>query len=281
MATQDISTAIYGGDHTVVFKHKSHRYRIDGDPKQGVTTIINKVLAKPDLMLWPLNMAMKHIREWVDKNELFDARDLEELLDEAAKAHTKRRDDGANTGTIVHELVERLLADPTLLTEDIGKDQPPEVQKAVRGFQEWHKTAKPTTIAVEQVVYSPTMDYAGTFDSVLRLDGRNYLCDLKTTNLSREAPQGVYAEYFVQLGAYLAAYNEQREYENEKYGKTELVSIHDLLILSCKKNGRVDVVRASDLGLEPEDCIDLWRHTHALFKTITNVKTKLKEGVTS
>src|SRR5216117_743446 len=240
MATNDIETTIYNGLHNVKFRSGNHRYYIDGKPKPGVTTIMGKVLAKPNLMLWPLNMAMKHLES---KVPTITAQDLAD----AREAHVKRRDKGADTGTIVHRLVEE-----SLLKYGTGEaivwEPDAEVTAAFDGFLKWQSTVKPRAVAVEQVVYSDLHGFAGTFDSILEIDGKVYLADLKTTNASRSAPKGVYAEYFIQLGAYYYAYEEQRQYELA-HGGTNLVEIDDLLVISCKKDGRVNTMAASELQL--------------------------------
>lgn len=267
MANQDSISYLYNNQHTAQFKNSTHRYYIDGTLKPGVTTIMGRVLAKPDLMLWPLNMAMRYLEEALDKSPVGITR---ADLDEARKAHIKRRDSGASTGTIVHDLVESRLLN---LAID-SSTQPEEVIKALSAFDAWHATAKPITIAVEQVVYSPTLEYAGTFDSILKIGDKNYLCDLKTTNSSRSSPKGIYAEYFIQLGAYLYAYDEQRNYELQ-HGGTQLVPIDDLLIISCKKDGQLDTCAASELGLTPNECMEMWFYTFQLHNSLSKLKKQL------
>lgn len=273
MGNQDTQTTLYNGLHSVTFKNGTHRYYVDGSTKQGVTTIMGKVLAKPGLMLWPLNEAMKYIR----KNSEQRVASLylyvtEEVLKKAEQAHITKRDKGADTGTIVHELVERYLSGESITPVDTGGSL--EVAAALVGFIKWHRTSKPKTIAVEQIVYSHARDYAGTFDSILEINGKVYLCDLKTTNASRDAPQGVYADYFIQLGAYLYAYEEQRQYELA-HGGTKLVQIDDLMIISCKKDGKVDTLTASQVGIKPETAMKMWSNTLFLHNSLLGVKNKI------
>lgn len=266
MATQDIDTSIYGGKYSIKFRSGNHRYYVNGKPRPGVTTIMGKVLAKDGLMLWPLNMALKHLTPLVPTI-------THEDLEEARQAHIRRRDGGADTGTIVHSLVEQCLSQQTTLT-DVDFFSSPEVIAAYTAFTKWYEEVKPTTIAVEQVVYSLTHDYAGTFDSILKIDDKIYLCDLKTTNASQTAPRGVYAEYFIQLGAYYYAYEEQRQYELA-HGGTDLVQIEDLMIISCRKDGKMDTCTASELGLDLDTCMKMWTSTLFLHNSLARVKRKL------
>lgn len=265
MASADINVTLYNGNHEVVFKNGNHRYYVNGTAKWGVTTAIGKVIAKQGLMTWAMDMALKYIQTKLPVVTQAD-------LDEAAQAYVKRRDHGADTGSIVHELAESLLLGKDY---DVGQ-YPREVQLAMGAFETWVSASKPEVIAVEQVVYSERLDYCGTFDSILRIKGKVYLCDLKTTNASREAPEGVYGDYFIQLGAYLDAYNEQRIYE-EAHGGSNLVPIDDVMIISCKKNGVLHTKSASDIGLSVDNCIDLWESVWHLAQSMDRVKKLLSK----
>lgn len=259
-------TTIYNGRFTIDFKEKSHRYYVDKKLKQGVTTTINRVVAKGGLMLWPLDEAMELLESRLPVITLKD-------LEDARQAHIKKRDKGADTGTIVHAMAERLLKGETISPIEIDQN-PAEVAMALNAFSAWMGELKPDTIATEQVVYSESDDYAGTFDSILKIGGKTYLCDLKTTNASREAPQGVYAEHFAQLGGYAKAYNEQRDYELAN-GGTDLVELDDLMIISCKKTGLVHTKRASDMDLSIQDCINMWELIHRLDMLLKYIKSNL------
>jgi hypothetical protein len=273
MATQDIQTSLYNGKYSVKFQSKAHRYYIDGQPKIGVTTILGKVLAKPQLMLWPLNMAIAYMREHIDYTETYTGRDIELLLESAYKAHSVRRDKGSDTGSIVHDLAEKRLQGHTFTIKEIA-DLPSEVALALGAFEGFMSKAKPKTIATEQIVYSPTLGYAGTYDSILEIDGKIYLVDLKTTNAGRSAPAGVYPENFLQLGAYAYAYEEQRLYE-KGIGVTKLKELDDLMIISAKKDGKLHTKTASELGLSLLDCIVAWEHVVSVYYMLNGLDQKL------
>lgn len=266
MANKDIEISLYHGKHSVLFKNGSHRYYVDGKPKTGVTTIMGKVLAKPGLMLWPLNMALTHLQNKLPTLTQAD-------LDEAATAYIKRRDAGADAGTIVHDLAEKLLLHQSIdLTEYVDKS---DVMAAYAAFKAWVDELQPEVMAAEQVVYSPAKDYTGTYDSILKIGDKTYLCDLKTTNASREAPHGVYADYFIQLGAYLYAYTEERMYELQHFGISKLVPINDLMIISCKKDGSLHTKTASEIGLSLDACKKMWLATLLLYRQLDKTKKML------
>lgn len=274
MANKDTTTTIYNGNHTVKFQNGSHRYYVDGKPRQGVTTIMSKVLAKPGLMLWPLNMALRHIRENIEQVDQGLWQLSESDLDDAAKAHAVKRDAGADTGTEVHALVERLLLGEHF-NDLIDEAKSEEVKVAISAFDSWKRTHRPKVVAVEQVVYSEDFGFTGTFDSILKLDGVTYLCDLKTTNASKSAPQGVYAENFIQLGAYYLAYNEQRSFEISDMGKSQLAKIDGLMVISCKKDGKLDVVTNADVDVSLDDAAYLWGCVLGLYSKLNTINKAL------
>lgn len=247
-----------------------HKYTIDGLPIRSVTKILGNLLAKNGLMEWPLNTAIKYLQALLDNKQEIALLHLEE----AKKQHIILRNKGATTGTTVHRLTESLLHDEQIDLLDHSE----EVVKAITGLEHWLAETSPDVVAVEQVVYSCNMDYVGTLDSILRMNGKTYLCDLKTTNAGKDAPQGVYPEHFIQLGAYAAAYKEQQEYELQTDGVSDLVEIDDLMVISAKKTGKVHCVKASDIGLSIEDCIAMWRNVHQLYTALEKVKENLRRN---
>lgn len=213
---------------------------------KGCTTILGQTLSK-DLMAWAVSCAVEYL---TDKLPNINAVDL----DDAAHEYERRRDAGAGTGSEAHKLVEQYLKGQPLGLSTAS----PEASKAFHAFKKWFEGSKPEIINVEEVIYSNMYNYAGTYDCMLRIDGKVYLCDLKTTNPSRKAPTGVYPEYFIQLGAYAGAHEEQRQYE-EWNGETTLVPIDGLLVISAKKDGKLDLVTNEDVGLSIEQCANLFR----------------------
>ncbi len=181
-------------------------------------------------------------------------------LKEAANEYKVRRDSGAGTGTEAHAMVEDYLKG----REPSHVRRSPEATNAFKAFVQWYEDVTPTVVNVEEVIYSEGLNFAGTYDCMLEIHGKVYLCDLKTTNASRKAPDGVYAENFIQLGAYALAHEEQRVYE-EKNGGTELRKIDGLMVISAKKNGKLDIVTEADLGLSVEGCGQMFQSVVGLY----------------
>jgi len=267
MASEIIERALYNGLHNVVHnpnaRGRAPRYLVNGTNKpKGVTTILGQTLNK-DLMQWAVDCMVDYLS---DKIPVVTAADLAE----GAKEYTRRRDSGASTGTEAHALVERFLKGDTVSLS--GATQ--EATNAYNAFVNWFNEARPTIVNVEEVIYSAEYDYAGTYDAMMEIDGKVYLTDLKTTNASRKAPNGVYAEYFIQLGAYAAAHNEQRAYEKDN-GGTDLPKVEGLAVISAKKNGKLDFVTNEELGLTVEQCGDLFQQIVRINRFLTSTTSLL------
>lgn len=272
MASQLIERDLYGGRvhmiHNPLARGRAPRYKvtfndIETKPK-GVTTIMGKTLAK-DLMDWAVSMACDHLRT---KLPVVTEADLVE----ASKAYMVKRDAGANTGTEAHAMVEHFLKGLPIM-EDGGQPST-EARLAFGAFQAWFNDTNPEVVNVEEVIYSVSSEFAGTYDCMLRIDGKVYLCDLKTTNASRAAPNGVYAENFIQLGAYALAHEEQRVFE-EQNGGTNLVKVDGLMVISAKKNGKLDIVTAQDMGLTVRECGDMFKRVRDLHRFMEYTKQEL------
>lgn len=219
--------------------------------------MLGKTLAK-DLTDWAISCCIAELTEKLPVVTLDD-------LKSAAKAYTKKRDSGANTGSEAHAMVESFLKD----TDQHYGDHSPEARAAFGAFVKWFDEKKPEILNVEEVIYSQEFGYAGTYDGLMKIDGKVCLTDFKTTNASRKAPNGVYAEMFLQLGAYAAAHDEQRLYE-EANGGTTLLPIEELTVISCQKNGTLNVISASDVGYTVEDCKQMFRKVYNLYRFLAH-----------
>lgn len=273
MASELIERELYNSKYYMVHnpnaKGSSPRYKIiepmvEGATKvkilmkpKGVTTILGQTLAK-DFVGWALDCMEEVLKA---KLPIITADDLTDAKQESER----RKNSGAATGSITHALVEHFLK-----AYSAGQE-PPEAEsddqealKAYKAFVDWYNEHDVQIIGVEEVIFSEEYEYAGTYDCILKVDGKVYLCDLKTTNSSRKAPNGVYAEMFVQLGGYREAHEEQRAYEVAN-GGTKLLAVDGLMVISAKKNGKLDVVTNEDVGLTVEDCSEMFKKVVNLF----------------
>lgn len=267
MASEIIERKLYNDEYHMVHnpnaRGRSPRYLVNGKLKpKGVTTILGATLAK-DLISWALGCMEEALMEKLPVI-------TEEDVKWAKGASGRKRDGGASTGSEAHALVEDFLKGKQVSLEDSSD----EAKNAYNAFIDWFNTVKPEVINVEEVVYSPTYEYAGTYDCTLEIDGKVYLCDLKTTNASRTAPKGVYAEHFIQLGSYASAHEEQRLFELGNLG-TKLRKIDGVMVISAKKNGKLHIVTNEDLGLTVTDCIEMAKKVINIYRFMTSVTNKL------
>lgn len=270
MASEIINRTLYNGllelTHNPNARGRAPRYVVTettGVTKpKGVTTILGSTLAK-DFVGWALDCMEECLQ---GKLPVVTQEDLTYAKGESGR----RRDSGGSTGTEAHAMVEDYLKGRK--PSDESRSQ--EATNAYNAFVKWFEDVTPEVVNVEEVIYSKELVFAGTYDCMLKIDGLVYLCDLKTTNASRKAPNGVYAENFLQLGAYAAAHEEQRVYE-EANGGTALLPIGGLMVISAKKNGKMDVVTNEDVGLGVKQCGDMFGSVVNIFNFLNNTTKKL------
>lgn len=169
------------------FEEKGHQHLWDGKRMLGVTTILG-VIAKPALISWAANMATEHVsREW--KPDVAYAKDdIERVLAEAKKAHTKKKEAAADVGTLVHAAVENWIKNKTEPELD------EQGMKMFEHFRKWATNNKVTFLESEKHLYSEKLFLGGIVDIVAEIDGQQWICDVKTG--------GVYPEAFYQMAAY-------------------------------------------------------------------------------
>ena len=176
----------------LTFSPAGHRYKLDGLPVTGVTTLIGEGVPKGALIPWAAEMA----GQWaLDHLAQLPAMPADEVLREMKWAWRKHRDDAGATGTAVHHLAEQLSR-----TGEVDADA--DLISYVEGFaqflDEWHITP----VLLERPCGNRTHHYAGTFDmyatSPLLAGGKLVQIDLKTS-------KGVYGETALQLAAYSRA----------------------------------------------------------------------------
>jgi hypothetical protein len=187
------------------------------DPKSdeqfaSVTTIIGMNTSKPWLVAWGAKLAAEYA---VERHDLVDAmlaepeseRELSDVeraerarrravgaIDHVKREGARRRQEAAERGTWVHDVIEALVLDAPI------PDVPPETQPFVDAFIDWHCEWNPTYLMAEATVCNRRHGYAGTADIVAYLPAldRTALIDAKSgANLDLEMP--------IQLTAYANA----------------------------------------------------------------------------
>lgn len=182
----------------LVFTDQGHRYSLDGERVQSVTTITGKALAAPGLVA----AAARESAAWAAAH-LDDVAVLgvESWTREAATAHRRAWDKARDDGVALHDLAERLLYGEPLPAE--GPDGTPypddllrSAEQAARFMDAWHVDP----VAHEALVFHELHRWAGRLDLLADLrDGDRWLLDWKTGRT------GVWPETSLQLAAYAHA----------------------------------------------------------------------------
>lgn len=211
------------------FDEKAHAYFLDGKPLIGCTTVLN-VLAKPALIQWSANMAVKYVIEkgvpyYGENDDLVDNYIVTgEMLDEAKTAHRRKKEGAADVGTHVHLWLEQYI---TGLKPAIPED--PQEKKMIEAFLKWEEEVKPKWLASEKRVYALSTHTAGTLDFIAEINGKVYLGDFKTSS-------GIYNEMFWQTSAY--------QYMLQEMEPTRRIDGH--IIVNIQKTGKIETRESFD-----------------------------------
>lgn len=217
---------------TYKFDDKNHVHTLEDKPLHGVTTVLS-VISKPVLIQWAANMAVDYIRNNSSGFQVFEGElttfyggITDELLNEAKVAHRKKKDKAGDWGTIVHKAVEEWIKNKVELKLEESQ------QKAFNNFKEWAKENKVEFLESEKHVWSKELWIGGICDMVIKMGGKKYVADIKTSN-------GIYNEMFFQMAAYDLCLREMGGYED----------IEGYLVINLKKNGTINLKMAVDMEL--------------------------------
>jgi hypothetical protein len=174
----------------IIHRGKGHSYTIDGEPADGVTTLIGDGIPKPALINWAANTTAGYaVDHWAELADMSVSQRLKALQG----ARYADLDAAGKRGTEVHGLAERLFHGEEV---DVPEAIAGHVESCVRFFDEW----KPQPVLSETVIGHRRWRYCGKFDAIADFPGRGRrLYDYKT------ARSGIYGETALQLSAYAHA----------------------------------------------------------------------------
>lgn len=233
---EDVELTFNASDHKYLVSFKVGDDWTTPKPTTGVTTYCG-ALSKDFLAPWAAKLAAEYTLK--KKGSQTDA----VVLDEAKKQHKYAGDVGKRAGKLGHLYVEAKLKGKQVTMPSAESDKKI-VQSVASAFEKFCEDWKPEFLEIEKVVYSKTHDYAGTADVVCKIGGKLIILDWKTTNTSRYNPDGIYASYFAQDGAYCLAYEEMT---GEKVDELYIVNLP-------KDGGDYKMKRLEDIGLKKTDC---------------------------
>ena len=177
---------------SLTFNAKTHRYRLDGKPVTGVTTLISGGIPKPALPYW----AAKSVAEWVAEHpgltdQIAEMGGKGPLVAFLKGVPWQKRDDAGARGTDVHDLGEKLVHGEAV-------DVPERLAEMVGGYARFLDLWQPVPVLTEKSVANRKHWYAVRFDLIADIDGVRWLLDLKTA-------KGVYGDNCLQTEAYRSA----------------------------------------------------------------------------
>lgn len=292
---------LYGSEVTGTFNPDSRFRYIITDPVvgfvdkrvRGVTTVIGEVLDKPGLRLWARDEMAKRLMglEFGDEGEpVYNSKnalikegieygkpELQEFLDKSFNAYRDKSDRGKDIGTMTHDFVAQFLKgdlkkiDASTVLEQYT-EAPEEftkcVIKAVESFMVWWNSLKDKELlGTENIIYSRKYEFSGTYDLKCRIGKKVYMLDVKTTNRSQTAPLGIYPEYFMQLGGYIQA-------DEEESG----TKFDDCGVINVGKDGKLSIACASDIGLEVEDCKNSFVYAVTIHNWLNKLSKLTRDG---
>ncbi len=191
-----------------------------------VTTILDKTVNKArPLMIWSSGVTVSHIRHLVEECNTIEQ--LAELLAgkdiwwKAQERHKEITKEEADKGTRVHKIIEQIFRceiDGQQMDLQIEKD----IEKPAQAFLDWKEANDVHPIFLEENVYAilpgqeevpedQRIGYAGRMDSLLYVNGKVVVVDIKTS-------KDIYKDMKFQLAAYEYAFrytNQEAEWETD------------------------------------------------------------------
>lgn len=172
------------------FYPKSHRYKLDGQWVQGVTTLIKGGLPAPALMYWSARTVAEFVADRPDEVEQLRQMGRAPMVAALKETPWQARDEAGVKGTDVHAIAERLVTG-----EEV--EYPEHLTGYVEACVDFLDTWKIDPILVETSVGHRRWQYAGTLDLVAdHACGPRAIFDYKT------ARSGIFPETVFQLAAY-------------------------------------------------------------------------------
>jgi hypothetical protein len=237
---------LYNDTVELEFNVNSHRYKINGNYVQGVTTLLGSVTDKSNLINWSANLASDYFKTTVEEllaqKAPITPEVLETISEDARKAHRLRKEAGGDVGTQAHTIIQNYISDNVPLETSDKK-----VGKVLKGFQSFLDEYQPKFIEAEKVCYSKTYNYAGTYDAIMEINGKRYMTDWKTAD-----PMGVYKgpkhtgtftaypQHFLQCAAYDLAYCDDSAFSQglENYHPEKIKKFDGHAVIYITKSGK-------------------------------------------
>jgi len=173
-------------------ENRRYRYKVNGEVKKGVTTLIGSRFAKNAIKGWAKKLPIRAL-EWQLKDDGWAYDKISNFIEKLSDKVNKLETQDATTGTLMHKLAEDYITKKKVV--------PPETEPLKTMFNKfikWWNSKSFEVIATEQTCYSEELDVCGTFDAIIKEkkgNGKLSLIDFKTS-------KDFYIDQPIQLSTY-------------------------------------------------------------------------------
>ncbi|MFJ9207487.1 hypothetical protein [Streptomyces sp. NPDC102264] len=170
----------------------------------GVTSIV-AMLPKPFLVWWAARMTAEAAVSNLPAVASIAERDEAGAVDYLRNAHSRYTKLRARIGSEAHDLFERMIRG-----EAIGRVHP-DLEPYRQGFSEFLDTVRPELVRAEDIAWSDSHEYAGSFDAILRVrlgkDGKpdHQAGEWHTLIVDWKTSKSTYPDVALQMSAYAHA----------------------------------------------------------------------------
>jgi hypothetical protein len=214
-----IETSIsFDGKHKLEYNDKSHRYKLNGKPVSGMSTVAKAGYpTSVGLTNWMKTEAMKSLfnslsilqdGHYIPRGDVWPISEqfLTDLLKLNRDTHEDVAQEAADIGTITHAYAEltslRKLEEAKALLEKVKDVEKYHIiLSCINKYLEWDFTNKGELIQAEGLVASPVHMFCGKFDRLDRVNEKLILRDYKTS-------KSIYPDQYIQLAGYAIAIKE-------------------------------------------------------------------------
>ena len=205
-------------------------------PIQSVTRVIDTCFPK-NLHEWSVREGANKFKEVLSERGFVrnEKAEVDEVYEQIIGAYKDVSSHAAEIGDIVHNLISKRLSwtDPLGMGDLEDNAYGDEVSVCMSAFLDWARSRKVKFLRSEKIVYhhshNPIYRFVGTLDAVVKIDGKLFVVDFKTS-------KKIYKHYHLQVAAYAAAY--QKETSFIKDGGIDYPSVDGMILRLDKRTGK-------------------------------------------
>jgi len=183
-------------------KSRSARYKVNGQIKQGVTTIIGERFGKKPLMWWSEDCVYQAQMQ-LDKINKVPIDESQKKLDELKYRVKQIKEDARNIGTNLHFLAEDYVLGKEVITP---KSEP--LKTMFAKFKKFWASKKIKVVETEKTYFSKELDVCGTLDCLVKYKGKIGILDFKTS-------KDFYIDMPIQIHTYKKLVEDSTDYKVE------------------------------------------------------------------